>query len=175
MKIYQFFIIKAILLFFAFFSSPSIAMERKKTEATCPIEDRIYTDGKYELIFSKTESPLEISFVIKEENAARSFLGNIIYNMGYSIPNVSIQIDPCKGEGRNDLDQRKLCSCAYEGTVYEIKGDETSYGIDRDVDRYPLLFPKLGYYFHSCRHDFSPPLEIPEDVWTFKRCSKDSL
>jgi hypothetical protein len=116
--------------------------------AKCKPFNSVYTDGLYEIYFDKTKEHYvtSSSLIMINTKTKKEYYGSMIYNNGYSIPNISFFANCSNDKKRkNDLAEEGFCS-VYNGTVYTLDGENTNMGFSEDK---LLLFPKLSYSFYG--------------------------
>lgn len=131
--------------------------------AECPVKNIVYSDGQYVLHFDRDiKSQTQFAFKITNIENEPIGTGEVIYNNGYSIPNILMSF-PCPEDLKPDG------TCTYQGTAYEIKKDGAEYVFSAGYDeKNPILFPQLGFHlYHSMKTE-----NLPKDVWHFKECLK---
>ncbi|MGB4056944.1 MAG: hypothetical protein WBK77_02540 [Alphaproteobacteria bacterium] len=141
----------------------SIALYTNPALADCKVQNAIYTDGaRYQLFVDPEQEYHPASFHIKmlDIKTKEEFLGDIVYNNGYSIPNVTINL-PCPQDEKDSF-------CGYVGTVYTITKNSAEYGLNEQKN--PILFPDMGFSFYHAWRFSKPYAPIPADVWQFMKC-----
>ncbi len=158
-----------ILFFLIFVPQPAFAK--------CGLFDSVYTDGLYEMYFDKTKEHYVTfsSLIMVNTKTGKEYYGSMIYNNGYSIPNI-IFVAKCSNDKKrkNDLAEEGFCS-VYNGTVYTLDGENTNMGFSEDK---LLLFPKLSYSFYGSgfrEENLDKTISdsdffLPKDIWKFKEC-----